>query len=251
MNFRTMSCVAGAAFIFAMLMIALLLPLQSAYVVNLDHRLVPASSAHLFGTDELGRDILSRFLAGSRYTLLTGFTTTLLACASGYLMGAGVRIAPKWFGRPIVLLAYVCFVIPSFLLAPRWPNRLLTTALCTIAILPLFIISLIVIAGAGLTGWANCFVLGPLWGVAIAYVFQRDTSPGAAAALTISVFAWAVVSHAELDILGLGVSPPEPSWGSMLVAQSQSWGAQVASALSFLMIAIFAFSSSDIISRKT
>ncbi|CUX49576.1 membrane hypothetical protein [Agrobacterium deltaense Zutra 3/1] len=111
--------------------------------------------------------------------------------------------------------------------------------------------SLIVIAGAGLTGWTNCFVLGPLWGVAIAYVFQRDTSPGAAAALTISVFAWAVVSHAELDILGLGASPPEPSWGSMLVAQSQSWGAQVASALSFLMIAIFAFSSSDIISRKT
>ncbi|CVI62911.1 hypothetical protein AGR7A_pAt20017 [Agrobacterium deltaense NCPPB 1641] len=54
-----------------------------------------------------------------------------------------------------------------------------------------------------------------------------------------------------MDILGLGVSPPEPSWGRMLVAQSQSWGAQVASALSFLMIAIFAFSSSDIISRKT
>ncbi|UXT66081.1 hypothetical protein FY133_10990 [Agrobacterium tumefaciens] len=207
MNFRTMSCVAGAAFIFAMLMIALLVPLQSAYVVNLDHRLVPANSAYLFGTDEMGRDMLSRFLAGGKYTILTGFTTTLLACASGYLMGAGVRIAPKWFGRPIVLLAYVCFVIPSFLLAPRWPNRLLT-----IAILPLFIISLIVIAGAGLTGWANCFVLGPLWGVAIAYVFQRGTSPGATAALTISVVAWAVVSHAVLDILGLGVSPPEPSW---------------------------------------
>ncbi|MDH0616687.1 MULTISPECIES: hypothetical protein [unclassified Agrobacterium] len=93
MNFRTMSCVAGAAFIFAMLMIALLLPLQSTYV--LDHRFVLANSAHLFGTDEMERDMLSRFLAGGKYTILTGFTTTLLACASGYLMGAGVRIAPN------------------------------------------------------------------------------------------------------------------------------------------------------------
>lgn len=76
MNFRTMSCVAGAAFILAMLMIALLVPLQSAYVVNLDHRLVPANSAYLFGTDEMGRDMLSRFLAGGKYTILTGFTTT-------------------------------------------------------------------------------------------------------------------------------------------------------------------------------
>ena len=251
MNFRTVFCFSGSAFILTMLVIALLLPLQNAYVVNLGNRLVPPSPIYLFGTDELGRDLFSRFLAGSKYTILTGFMTTLLAGASGYLMGHGARAAPKWCGRLVSVLAYACFVVPSFLLTPRWPNRLLTTALCIVAFLPLFIIALIAVAVAKFTGWTTSLALGPLLGIGIAYVFYRDNSLQDVAALMASVFAWAVCLHGALDVLGLGVQPPGSSWGIMFVAQNKSWWPQVAAALSFLTAGAAAFSFSDMVAQKS
>jgi peptide/nickel transport system permease protein len=211
----------------------------------------------------MGRDLFSRFIAGSRYTILTGLMTTLLAGASGYLMGRAACAMPTWIGRLVTVLAYVCFVAPSFLLAPRWPNRLLTTALCLLSVLPLFIIALIVLVLGKLTGWTTALALGPLWGVGIAYVIHRanrqdrpasqagrDNTVRHLAALMASIFAWAVYLHAVLDVLGLGVQPPAPSWGSMLIAQGVSLWPQAMAILGFLIIGTAAFSFSDIVSRQ-
>jgi ABC-type dipeptide/oligopeptide/nickel transport system permease subunit len=71
------------------------------------------------------------------------------------------------------------------------------------------------------------------------------------AALMASVFAWAVCLHAALDVLGLGVQPPEPSWGSMLVVRNISWWPQATAAFGFLTVGVFAFSLSDLASRKS
>jgi peptide/nickel transport system permease protein len=250
-NSRMAFCFSGGALVCLMLAISLLWPLQDAYVMNLGSRLVPPNSTYLFGTDEFGRDVYSRFLAGSRYTILTGFLTTLLAGASGYLLGNGARAKPEWLGRLVTILAYMCFVVPSFMLAPRWPNRLLATALCLFAILPLFIIALVVVSVGELTGWMTSLALGPLWGIGIAYVLYKDRSLKAVAALMASVFAWAVCLHAALDVLGLGVQPPEPSWGSMLVVRNISWWPQATAAFGFLTVGVFAFSLSDLASRKS
>jgi len=239
----------------------LLLPLQDAYVAKLSVRLMLPSSTHLLGTDELGRDLLSRFIAGTKYTILTALLTTLVAGASGWLMGRAALAAPTWFGRLLTVLAYICFVVPSFLLAARWPNRLLTAILCILPILPLFAIALIAIAVGKLTSWAASLALGPLLGVGIAYIIYRaDRLNGAAsqadrdhlfrqlAALMASMFAWGAYLHAALDILGLGMQPPEPSWGSMLIAQSASWWPQATAALGFLTIGMIAFLFSDTVS---
>ncbi|WP_210252896.1 hypothetical protein [Rhizobium sp. ICMP 5592] len=238
------------------------MPLQDAYVANLSNRLAPLSPANLLGTDEMGRDSFSRFIAGSKYTILTGLMTTLLAGASGYLMERAAGAGPTWIGRLVTVLGYVCFVAPSFLLTPRRPNRLLTTALCVFSVLPLFIIALIVVVLGKLTGWTTALALGPLWGVGIAYVIHRarrqdkpvsqagrDNTARHFAALMASIFAWAVYSHAMLDILGLGAQPPTPSWGSMLVAQGVSFWPQAMAILGFLIVGTAAFSFSDIVSR--
>ncbi|MFD2440880.1 hypothetical protein ACFSS8_13780 [Paracoccus kondratievae] len=192
-----------------------------------------------------------RLLAGSKYTILTGVTTVLLAGASGILIAKGAQVMPKSFGRFLPVLNYACFVVPSFLLAPQWPNRLVTAVLCILSILPLSILALIVVSVAGSIGWATSLVLGPLWGIGVAYIFHRDRSFNAAVALMASVFAWSVLQHGVLDALGLGVTPPEPSWGSMFSAQSHSWWPEAAAAFAFVVVGAFAFSLSDIVSRKS
>lgn len=259
---KTIICSLGLLCIFALLTAAVFLRLEDAYVTDLSNRLAPSSPAHLLGTDEMGRDLLARFIAGTRYTILIGLMTTLLAGASGYLADRAARIAPNWIGRPIAVLAYICFLAPSFLLAPRWPNRLLMAGLCVLGILPLFIIGLIVLLFGNLTGGATTLVLGPLWGVGIAYIIRRanhlakpDSQAGGdnairpSAALMASVFAWAVYLQAVLDVLGLGVRPPASSWGSMLIAQGISLWPQAIAILGFLIIGTTAFSLSDMISR--
>ena len=62
------------------------------------------------------------------------------------------------------------------------------------------------------------------------------------------MFAWGAYLHAVIDILGLGVEPPEPSWGSMLIAQSASLWPQATAALGFLTIGMVAFLFSDTVS---
>ena len=152
-------------------------PLQDAYVVKPSDSLISSNPTHLLGTDELGRDLLSRFIAGTKYTILTALLTILVAGASGWFLGRAALAAPTWFGRLVTVFAYVCFIAPSFLLAPRWPNRLLTTVLCIFPALPLFAIALIAIAVGNLTGWAASLALGPLLGVGIAYITYRAGRP--------------------------------------------------------------------------
>src|SRR5205809_723715 len=81
------------------------------YQLNFAERLAPPTFAHPLGTDELGRDLLARFIAGTRYTLLTGLTTALIAAVLGWLATlAASRVAA--FGRLVVVLAYAGFVLP-------------------------------------------------------------------------------------------------------------------------------------------
>lgn len=251
--------------ILALFAAALTLPLQDAYVSRLSERLAPPNLAHPLGTDELGRDLLSRFIMGTKYTVLAALITTLLAGVSGWFLLLASQTALVWFRRLIAILARICFVAPSFLLASRWPNRLLMTALCFCPILPLFIITFLLITAGSTTGIATSFVLGPLFGVGVAYLFSKadhgstrttQADKGRSfrqlAALTAPVFAWSAYFQMTIDILGLGVQPPQPSWGIILDAQSISLWPQAAAGLGFLIIGVTAFTFNDAIaSSKT
>jgi peptide/nickel transport system permease protein len=259
---RTITWSLGFLCILVLLGAALALPFQDAYISKLSDRLISASAIHPLGTDELGRDLFSRFIVGTQYTVLAALLTTLLAGMSGWLVALAIRPAPVWCSRLISILARACFIFPSFLLAPSWPNRLLMTVFCLFPILPLCIITLLLIVAGNLTGLTTSFVLGPLFGVGIAYVISltnRPNTPVSRAnaghsfrqliALTAPVFAWSAYFQTMLDILGLGVQPPRPSWGSVLSAQSISLWPQAAAGLGFLVIGMTAFAFSDALAR--
>lgn len=263
MRIRQVASALGALCILVSFVAAGALSLPDAYALNPGNRLAPSGLNHLLGTDDLGRDLFSRFVAGTRYTILTGLMTTFLAVASGCLMGHAALTGPRGFGRAIVILAYACFVAPSVVLAPSWRNRWLTLALCALGILPLFLFALIAVAMGNLTGWTSAFALGPLFGVGIAYAACRVDSAHKSASVpkrskvsrhqlsvqATSVFAWSVYLHAVLDNLGLGVQPPEPSWGNMLTAQSASWSPNALAILGLLAIGITSFSFGDMLSK--
>ena len=161
-----------------------------------------------------------------------------------------------------MILGYVCFVLPSFLLSLSWKGRLLTAALCAIGLLPAVLLAVALMAVGDLWGWAGSVPLGLLFGVGVAYSLykaERVPMPPSArhgvgslrplGAVMTSVFVWAVYAQALLDTLGLGVRPPEPSWGTMLMAQSASWWPNVIASLGLAIIGLTAFATGDLLSR--
>ena len=193
------------------------------YQLSVATRLVPPTFAHPLGTDEMGRDLLARFIIGTRYTLWTGLTTALLAGALGWLTAvAAARV--RLLGRLVVVLAYAGFVLPGHLLAPTRAGRVLVAILCGLLWLPLLWIGLAVIALENPP--SNSLVLAPLFAVAAAFILHRDDQARARLPTLISLMPWLVVwsvyAHAAIDSLGLGVQPPAPSWGTLLWVKSGS-----------------------------
>jgi peptide/nickel transport system permease protein len=209
------------------------------------------------GTDDLGRDLLARFIGGTKYTILTGLVTTLISIALGTPLGLAARAAPAWLGRFLVILAYVCFVFPRFMLSSSWPSRWLMAVACALAILP---IPVFVVTALGIwnwVGWANAFALGSLFAVAVAYTIRAGHLHRAVSAESVknwslqlralapSVFFWSVCCHIALDVMGLGARPPELSWGSTLIARSGSWWPNIITGLSLVTLGFIAFALSD------
>jgi peptide/nickel transport system permease protein len=247
----------GVLVVLVMLGSEAILPLQDATAIHFINILAPPSQRHFLGTDELGRDLLARFIGGTKYTILTGLVTTLISIALGAPLGLAAHAAPAWLGRFIVILAYVCFVFPRFMLSSSWLSRWLMAVACTLAILP---IPVFVVTAVGIwdwVGWVNAFALGSLFAVAVAYTIRAGylheagsaerikNWPPQLSALVPSVFFWSVCSHISLDIMGLGVQPPGLSWGSTLIARSGSWWPNIITGLSLVTLGFIAFALSD------
>lgn len=149
-----------------MLILGLVLPTADPNLVRVANRLAPPSLTFPFGTDLLGRDTFAIFLSGSRYTILTALMTTLSAGVVGYVAAKLANVSPVVTGQTMIILARVCFVVPSFLLRPNWSSQLIMAGLCTIGLFPLFFLTILIISVTGMTSWSVPLVLGPLWGLA-------------------------------------------------------------------------------------
>ena len=177
---------------------------------------------HLFGTDKLGRDILSRTLAGARISLLVGFSAAAIAVVLGVFIGTLAV-----FSRPLVDNAIMTGV--DILLS--FPSLLLAIAL--VAMLGAGIgqvIAAIVIAdlprairlqrslALGLKNRAFIdaarMVSAPIWWIMLRHVIPNTVAPMLVVA---SVYAAnAILVEASLSFLGLGIVPPQPSWGNII-----------------------------------
>jgi len=193
--------------------------------------LLPPSPQHPLGTDELGRDELSRLLHGGQVTLLVGFAAMLTAIVLGVFVGATAGFYGGWADTLLMRLTDT-MTAPAFFL--------IVTAVVVLGPGPLTLIAVIggtswmqvarVIYGETLRFKAQDFVLAAeaLGARRLAIVSRHvlpQTIPSVVVAATLGV-GFAVLTEAAVSYLGLGIQPPTPSWGNMLQnAQQYLWTA--------------------------
>lgn len=190
-------------------------------------RLKPPSSTYLLGTDEFGRDILSRLLHGAGISFQVGVIAVGLSGALGVLLGLIAGYAGGWVDGIISLLMDVLFAFPAILLAIAIMAMLgssLTNVMLAIAIVntPTF---MRVVRGSVLSVRRTAYIeAAHSLGAPTPRILARHVFPNITAPLIVHSslnFAFAVLAEASLAFLGLGNRPPAPSWGSMV---STSYG---------------------------
>ena len=231
--FKNKMAIAALAFIIIILLFALFAPIIARYdpsVIDTNSILTAPSGAHIFGTDTLGRDIFARIVYGSRISLSIGIIAVGIAVIIGIFFGS---IAGYYGGRiDSVIMRFVdimlCF--PTFFLI-----------LAVIAILEPSIFNIMVVIGA--TSWMGVarliraeiltlkerdFVAASrVMGASDAWIIARHLIPNAIGPVLVSAtlgIGGAILIESALSFLGIGVQPPTPSWGNILMDGKSTLG---------------------------
>jgi peptide/nickel transport system permease protein len=217
----------GAVVLLGALVVALAAPLLSPYdplKQNLGNALAKPSRVHLLGTDNVGRDVLSRVMWGTRVSLVAGFVSVALALLTGGLLGLAAGYTGGRVDGVLMRLMDAVLSFPALVLALALGAVLgagLTGVLIALAVVytPTFAR---LMRGQVLSITAREYVdaaraLGaPGWRIAWSHVLPNATAPIVVQA-SLSV-AFAILAEASLSFLGLGIQPPAASWGSMINA---------------------------------
>ena len=182
----------------------------------------PPSAEHLFGTDKFGRDVFSRVLYGAGVSLEVGIIAVGIGAGFGYLLGLVAGYFEGWTDRVIMCLMDILFAFPSILLA-IFISAVLgkgigpTMVAIGIVNIPVFCrtVRAAVISAKGLEYVKNAQSVGVrTWPILV-----RHISPNVVAPFTVQAtlaLSGATLTEATLSFLGMGIQPPDPSWGSML-----------------------------------
>ena len=222
---RRRSAVFGAVVVLLLIATAALAPLLAPNGPEATNFLLvrkAPSSAHLFGTDEIGRDVLARVIYGARASLLAGLVSVSIALAFGVPIGLLSGYAGRWIDGLLMRVADAMLAVPFLILAIALAAFLgpsLTNAMIAIGVsaTPIFIR---LTRGQTLTVKVEDYVeaakaLGnPHWRILLRHILPNVLPPLMVQA-TLAI-AQAIIAEASLSFLGLGQQPPAPSWGSML-----------------------------------
>ena len=219
--------VAGGIVVVLLFVVSLLASWISPYdpnEINLHEVLSHPSFAHLFGTDQLGRDVLSRMIWGAGISLKVGFVATGVSIFIGVILGAIAGYYGKWVDTVIMRFVDIMLCFPAFFLI-----------LAVIAILEPSIWNIMIVIG--LTSWMGItrlvradfislkerdFVQAARGiGASDLRIIFRHILPNAMASVLVAAtlgVAGAILTESALSFLGIGVQPPTPSWGNILTA---------------------------------
>lgn len=223
---------AGAVIVLGMLLVALLAPLIAPYdpVRNAFERMhVPPSAAHWFGTDQFGRDVLSRLLYGARTALLVGLVASLLGASAGLMLG----VASAYFGGRFDLLFQrlmdILMAFPLIIMALAIVSIFGTgTHNVIVAITVPFIprCARVVRASALAVRELPYIDAARACGFSHARIMLYHVAPNVVAPYLIMLTAFlgqAILLEASLSYLGLGVQEPTPAWGLMLQGGAEEY----------------------------
>lgn len=215
----------GAAIVCLAILVALLAPVITPFdpiQMALQDRLLPPSALHWFGTDDNGRDILSRVIFGARYSLLAAFGILVLAALAGTVIGLAAGLFGGWLDELLMRVTDMFLAFPALVLAmaltaalgPSLFNAVLATALVwwpwyarlvrgqTLQLKREAYVEAAVIAGASRVR------------IAFHHILRNCVTP-LIVQLSLDM-GYAILTLAGLSFVGLGAQPPTPEWGSMI-----------------------------------
>jgi peptide/nickel transport system permease protein len=219
--------VAGAAIVLTLVLVSVFAGIIAPHDptdIDIKNVLAPPSLAHPFGTDELGRDVLSRVIYGSRVSLSVGFVAVGIALTIGTIIGS----VSGFYGSKIdaALMRFVDIML-------TFPTLFLILAVIAILDPGIFTIMLVI----GVTGWMDVarlvraefltlkerdFVMAArVSGAGTLRLIFRHILPNALSPVFVAAtfgVAGAILVESGLSFLGLGVQPPTPSWGNILTS---------------------------------
>jgi peptide/nickel transport system permease protein len=218
---------AGGGIILLLLIVSLLAPWLAPYdsgQIDLTNVLISPSMKHLCGTDQLGRDVLSRMIWGARISLMVGFVATGIAIIIGAILGAVSGYYGGWVDSVIMRFVDIMLCFPTFFLI-----------LAVIAFLEPSIWNIMIVIG--LTSWMGVTRLvradfitlrerdfvkaARAIGASDMRIIFLHILPNSMASILVAAtlgIAGAILTESALSFLGIGVQPPTPSWGNILTA---------------------------------
>jgi peptide/nickel transport system permease protein len=224
---RNRLSIIGSVFVLLLMLASLLAPFIAPYdptTIDVYNVLSPPSKSHMLGTDELGRDLLSRIIWGSRVSLKVGFVAVGIAIAIGIMIGS---VAGFYGGRTDAILMRFVDVMLAF------PTFFLILAVIAILEPSIFTIMAVI----GVTGWMDVARLvraeflslkerdfvdaARALGISNVRLIFRHILPNALSPVFVAAtfgIAGAILTESGLSFLGLGVQPPDPSWGNILTS---------------------------------
>lgn len=212
-------------FLVGLFLLALLAPVIAPYgptAQNLGNTLAEPSWAHWMGTDDLGRDVLSRLIHGAPSSLFASFLAVSVACVLGVPVGLLAGFMGGWVDDIISRVIDTLLSFPGIVLAIGVTGALgigLTNAMVAVGIVfspglaRLMRAQTLVVKQELYVDASRCF------GASLWRILLKHVAPNAIQPVIVQVtllLAVALLAEASLSFLGLGVQPPQPSWGGML-----------------------------------